>query len=364
MDKPALIASVFVALLLVGGAVTYVATEGPGPGLQSFGTRAAFNAYLDALREADRPAARGLDWAQESTLGGLTGGGDTLDAGDFSGTNVQVAGVDEADIAKTDGELIYLASGDEVVLLRAHPPDRMEVVSRIPGDALRSNDEVELQVVGLFLHEEVLVVLSGLYAAYDFPQIQPALEFRALPFESRTLVSLFSVADPSDPVRLEVYELTGSYQAARLQGGVLYLVLQEPVYVQEEASFPAFCVDDRCQPYDGNQVFYDPEAPEAGSLTNIAAIDLATGVVGTLSLLTGYASTIYMSRTSLFVTFAKWGRLGEALPPANLLVEETGYTSIYRIDVDGIDLSPASWGNVKGWLLNQFSMDEHLGYLR
>jgi uncharacterized secreted protein with C-terminal beta-propeller domain len=38
---------------------------------------------------------------------------------DFSGTNVQVEGVDEADIIKTDGRHIYMATDDTDVIVRA-----------------------------------------------------------------------------------------------------------------------------------------------------------------------------------------------------------------------------------------------------
>ena len=41
---------------------------------------------------------------------------------DHSTTNIQVAGVDEADTVKTDGEYIYLASGNKTIIVKAYPP--------------------------------------------------------------------------------------------------------------------------------------------------------------------------------------------------------------------------------------------------
>ncbi|MFQ5919750.1 MAG: beta-propeller domain-containing protein, partial [Thermoplasmata archaeon] len=365
MALRAVLASVFVAVLLLGGAVSYIVSVSPDVGLDSFGSRGAFHAYLDSLRHADGSGLDGFRWAQGNTLGDIATAAETLDAGEFSGTNVQVAGVDEADIMKTDGELIYVGLGEEVVLIRAHPPEMMGIVSRIPFDTLGGDDEEQVRVLGLFLHEDILVVISGLYPGYGVPQIQPALDFRMSGVESRTLVSLFSVADPADPERLRVFEVTGSYSASRLKDAVIYLVLQQPLYAQgEEGSYPVICVDLQCQPFDATRIYYDPEAPEVGTLTNVVAIDVQTGAVGYLSLLTGYASTVYMSLDSLYVTFAKWGNVGEALPRSELFLRDTAFTSIYRIAVEGIDLFPTSGGNVKGWLLNQFSMDEHRGYLR
>lgn len=49
----------------------------------------------------------------------------------FSNTNNQVAGVDEADIVKTDGRNIYIVSGSTMVILQAYPPESAKVLSRI-----------------------------------------------------------------------------------------------------------------------------------------------------------------------------------------------------------------------------------------
>ncbi|MCD6444729.1 beta-propeller domain-containing protein [Candidatus Bathyarchaeota archaeon] len=47
---------------------------------------------------------------------------------EYSKTNVQVEGVDEADVVKTDGVYIYLASGNRVVIVKAYPPRRSRCV--------------------------------------------------------------------------------------------------------------------------------------------------------------------------------------------------------------------------------------------
>ena len=44
-------------------------------------------------------------------------------ASDYSATNIQVAGVDEADIVKNDGKYIYTANQNKVVIVMAYPAD-------------------------------------------------------------------------------------------------------------------------------------------------------------------------------------------------------------------------------------------------
>ena len=49
----------------------------------------------------------------------------SMDSGtpDYSGTNVQVKGVDEADIVKTDGSYIYYVAGNQLNILKANGAD-------------------------------------------------------------------------------------------------------------------------------------------------------------------------------------------------------------------------------------------------
>ena len=42
---------------------------------------------------------------------------------DYSNTNVQVAGIDEPDIVKTDGKYLYIVSGNRVIIVKATPAE-------------------------------------------------------------------------------------------------------------------------------------------------------------------------------------------------------------------------------------------------
>ena len=62
---------------------------------------------------------------------------------DYSTTNIQVAGVDEADIIKTDGEYIYFVSGNKTIIVKAYPPEQAQIVAEI---------ELEGTIIGIFLN--------------------------------------------------------------------------------------------------------------------------------------------------------------------------------------------------------------------
>jgi len=69
---------------------------------------------------------------------------------DYSGTNVQTQGVDEADLVKTDGEYIYLVSNNKVFLVKAYPAEEATVLS-----AVAINGELK----EIFINGDRLVVL-------------------------------------------------------------------------------------------------------------------------------------------------------------------------------------------------------------
>jgi inhibitor of cysteine peptidase len=50
---------------------------------------------------------------------------------DYSQTNIQVEGVDEADVIKTDGKYIYYAHNQAVYIALAYPPSEAKLLSKI-----------------------------------------------------------------------------------------------------------------------------------------------------------------------------------------------------------------------------------------
>ena len=51
-------------------------------------------------------------------------------SGDYSQTNIQVAGVDEPDIVKNDARYIYTISGQTLTIVDAYPAEKAAVVSK------------------------------------------------------------------------------------------------------------------------------------------------------------------------------------------------------------------------------------------
>ena len=50
---------------------------------------------------------------------------------DFSKTNIQVEGVDEPDIIKTDGLYIYLLANGKIFIIKAYPPENASITTSV-----------------------------------------------------------------------------------------------------------------------------------------------------------------------------------------------------------------------------------------
>jgi uncharacterized secreted protein with C-terminal beta-propeller domain len=145
-------------------------------------------------------------------------------AADHSGTNNQVAGVEEADIVKTDGRFVYAVVGGELLVIDADPTS-LAVLSRtpVPGHA-----------TGLFVGAGRVTVVSNEWswagtfqpfaASSEVVDVSPTVAttedlattmVTGRPMSSgQVVVSVFELADPAAPVLVERTELEGTLLAA------------------------------------------------------------------------------------------------------------------------------------------------------
>jgi inhibitor of cysteine peptidase len=126
------IVGVALCLVLVGAALATLQCTAVYPGPVEINRFSSYEELREFVNENTQDKGMlnmpGRFWsgaAEEDALAPASG------ASDYSATNIQVAGVDEADIVKTDGEYIYLVSGNKTIIVRAYPPVQAQIVSEI-----------------------------------------------------------------------------------------------------------------------------------------------------------------------------------------------------------------------------------------
>ncbi len=157
--------------------------------------------------------------ATDSSTGTSTDTGGQSREGDFSGTNNQEAGVDEADFLKTDGYSIYMLNGNKLVIMGV--PEFGEVT-------LDSNITLEGNPLQMMLEGDRLVIAS-MINTWNLPTNHPLRDLLVdeVPwgYEARvnSLVkyTVVDVSDKTSPsVDRELY-LEGNYHTSRLVDGTV-----------------------------------------------------------------------------------------------------------------------------------------------
>jgi uncharacterized secreted protein with C-terminal beta-propeller domain len=146
MNWAKILAPITAALLLIAVVGVFVVNK-PGPLYLGGNQISRFSSY-EELQEFIKANTQNKAWGPirfwaESDAGAALAPA----ASDYSTTNIQVAGVDEADIVKTDGQYIYLVSGQKVIIVKAYPPEQAQVLSEI---------ELEGTAIGIFINGDRL----------------------------------------------------------------------------------------------------------------------------------------------------------------------------------------------------------------
>src|SRR6058998_123980 len=118
-----------------------------------------------------------------------------------SETNVQVAGVDELDMVKTDGTYLYTVTNNTVAIVLAYPSTDARLLARVT---------VNGSIQGIFIDSDKLAIITQRYSYYPVPiyatmgLAQPVggvADFRPVYWGGDTTTSLwiFDVSNHSNP---------------------------------------------------------------------------------------------------------------------------------------------------------------------
>ena len=366
--------------------------------------------HLFGLVEEYGPSSFQTDggYALLETCGEPTSVGPMPSSPDHSETNVQVVGVDEADVVETDGDYLYVLTGGELIIAKAWPAEETSIVSRvaIEGD----------QVIGEYLHGDRLAVISREWVDQPvLPDVPPGAEVDALdgwwprPRRSVTWVTVYDVSDRGSPTIVQKTRLDGAYVESRRIDDFVFLVLRddgvnrwlpEPirttvssegegtisesgdnlipapattyVYETREQYIERVTADmDRFLPHyasygpDGELLrtgllhsadLFQPLCPDARSLVTVVSLNMSgePGITESTGIFTTGASKIYGSLDSLYVF------------DQGYTWEDGAVTQILKFDWDADSgaVELAAQGQVAGSMLNQFSADQYEGTLR
>ncbi|PIQ76659.1 hypothetical protein COU78_05190 [Candidatus Peregrinibacteria bacterium CG10_big_fil_rev_8_21_14_0_10_49_24] len=290
---------------------------------------------------------------------------------DYSETNVQVEGVDESDIVKTDGSYIYAVLNGKVRIVRTDPANSMEVVSTI------DLQDSEFNPNDLYIDGDKLIVLGTSWNSYK--TTHPAANKMAVGIMApafyggqQTEVRIYDIADRSNPVSLRTLSFDGNTVSTRKIGSRIYLVMNEGVRWRVPNPIPVPLEGDLLPSFSDSALGGSTHAvSRCGDIIILPHVQnpqyLIVATIPTDSadkevkreVVLGSAENIYASTSNLYVAANQW--LYHWRGPVGTSTEET---SIYRFAFTDNGIEMKAHGTVPGRVLNQFSMDEYDGNFR
>jgi uncharacterized secreted protein with C-terminal beta-propeller domain len=222
---------------------------------------------------------------------------------DYSTTNNQVAGVDEADIIRTDGEYIYALVRQELKIIKASPAAEAEVVSVI---------KFESRPQGLFIGENSLAVFG------NDEEIMTREAYKS--FRRHNPYSFFKVFDLTDianPKLVRDLNFEGSYTDARLIGDYAYLFTSSAAnYLDNEQITPRVLASGQVLSTDCSagascyapDIYYFDIPYESYNFTNVTAINIKDNneVLSGQSYLMSHGQNLYVSEKNIYITYTEY----------------------------------------------------------
>lgn len=348
---------------------------------------------------------------------------------DYSTTNIQVAGVDEADIVKNDGKYIYLVSNKNVLILDAYPAEQAKIISKV---------EFNETPTEIFVNKDRLIVFGQEYSQSPRPlplssEESPVKSGLAYPYyySPKTFIQIYDISDRSNPVLTRNVSVDGNYFNSRMIGDYVYVVANQPVYYSDTIPLPTIYSGSDIRAIPVSNIYYFNYPDSSYIFTNILAVNTQNDNedLSSKTFLMGYSQNMYVSPTNMYIVYTKTfnildfydriidkailpavpadiqnkikgiresdinqyeklqkvgeilGTYLESLNPekaADVLKDiqnkmsdvqkeiskEMEKTIIHKISLDGKKIEYKTKGEVPGYILNQFSMDEYNGNLR
>ncbi len=373
--------------------------------LRELSTNSAIETYIEsvAISEMEKQVEQQPFFRKFLATAAAPGGGGA--GAGHSTTNNQVAGVDEPDFVKTDGEYIYRVVGEYLVILDAIPARSMREVGRIKVDGYAN---------AIFLNGTTVMVFStppapasmerpntgtGPWGGYNpgGPVLMKAMFWPGPQGTPVVKCTSINVRRPAAPRVSREYYLEGSFVDARMVGTQVHMVTSsrtpgpELVWWQDWSVQPTTQDLDRLKTENRRRIraatlsdwlprqldptlqsrpslaprsgkTFKPEFVEGRNILTISTMDLASPyTMPQHCAAIAESGEVFASASALYVAcyrYRYWSELEVGGQPGDV-------SDLHRFRIGGTS-GPAfdASGQVEGRILNQFSMDEYNGTLR
>ena len=284
---------------------------------------------------------------------------------EYSDTNTQVEGVDEADIVKTDGNYIYYLTKNNLKIVDAQ---KMSVMATVEFD------ETDFYSSELYVKGDKVIVIGNRYEngrkEYSIDSMYTDIMYA--PGTSYTVIKVFDISNRAKPQLARTVEIEGYYLSSRMIDNDIYLMANKSIYAYElknkdideldekdyKPKYKDTAISDEIKYVEFQDMCYIPNIETANYL-NIVSFDVTNNEKANVDTYLGAGSEIYASDKNLYITRVIYNYEEE-----NNYREYETSTEIYKFNLVEGKCNFDKAGEVPGGVLNQFSMDENGEYFR
>lgn len=330
--------------------------------------------------------------------------------GSVSNTNIQVEGVDEGDIVKTDGNYIYsineysyIDNVDGVDFYKNNMT--INIISTLRMGEIKKQSSINAvgRPIEMYIQDKSLVVITQLDPQYldletneiltEDEYYKKSEEFyeshenaeeeiyklfnNRYQFQNRTAAIIYDITDATNPKLVREFAQEGYYSSSRLVDNDLYLVTTKNdypiVYDKEEDIKPENIVPYTTDSIDGgdkntikSKNISIIDNPNSYSFIVISGLNITSNEEATTKACLGGSNIIYSSLNSIYVTSPKYSNEPGANNRAtmDMTLPLNSDTNIVKFTLEDGKPSYKAAGLIPGRILNQYSMDEYNGYFR
>jgi inhibitor of cysteine peptidase len=354
-----------------------------------------------------------------------TQGGQTID---YSKTNIQVPGVDEPDIVKTDGTYLYIVSGNKVIIIKATPVANASILATITVAENLTIQNIFVNGTRLVIFAQSFVNYPILYD-YGMDALKKESVSSVLPWYSSpdTYIKIYDLTTISTPEQVKEIIVGGYFSNARLIGDYIYVITTQYTYntqtLEDNVSIvPRITLNEQPLDISLSDIYYVDSPEKSSTLTNVISVNIHNDEeqIHAKIYLLGTSQTVYVSQENIYITYSTWSYYDynqlqklvddiimpilpdnikaqletvktldvqdyqkqeitfwilqnyaqNSMPEAQKkqithdLIRQTEQTIIHRISIHDGEITYMTQGSVPGYINNQFSLDEYNGYLR
>ncbi len=291
---------------------------------------------------------------------------DTSSSSNHGKTNEQVQGVNEADIIKNDGKYIYYVvngyvnynESSKIHIASVDKDGKLKNTTKIEINIRDIKDLLYFNISEIYVNNNKLVVISNYSTS----------ENKGYYSNKYTYAACYDISDIRKPVKLWNISQDGSYISSRLIDDNLiilsrhYVNLSESQKTIKDKCIPSYSVNGKEKQRVSCDCIHIMEELYDSCYLVASAMNINNEESYETTAVLGGGSNVYCTTNSLYVTSTRY--TSNSISNEVFNIPDDVKTEIFKFNINNGKIEYACKNAVKGNALNQFSMDEHKGYLR